>query len=186
MGLRITGGQWRGRVINTPKHNHVRPTTSRMRESLFSRLQWQLANTRFLDGYAGSGIMGLEALSRGASYVCAIEQNRQQAIQCQQNGALLGASPDHHQVITGAVENILAKPNGKKPFDIIYLDPPYPIVNQQWWDTLSPLLGNWLTPEGICLLEVPAKHTVDWPENHQRFDYGDSAIIQIKETGFQQ
>lgn len=180
MGLRITGGQWRGRVIATPKHRHVRPTTSRVRESVFSRLQPYLPDARFLDGYAGSGIIGLEALSRGANQVLAVEANKPQARHLIEHRETFELAESMYTVVNSPLEKLLAKPpKDNQRYDIIYLDPPYDLVTPTWWVNLSPHLPNWVCETSLILIEAPSRNTVDWPDEAKILPYGDTELIWL-------
>ena len=92
MGIRVTGGLFRGRVINSPEGLLVRPTGARTREAVFNILQ-DVSGFSVLDLFAGSGIMGIEALSRGASSVVAVENNRTQALAIKNNYRHLQITP---------------------------------------------------------------------------------------------
>lgn len=119
--LRIIGGQWRGRKIQFPALTSLRPTPDRVRETLFNWLTNHILDSHCLDAFAGSGALGLEALSRGAASVTFID-NQLPAIEaikahlekfnCQRGQCLHGQLPD----LTLATD---------KPFDIIFLDPPF-------------------------------------------------------------
>ena len=121
--MNITGGIYKGRKIIAPDENIVRPTLSKIRESVFSclfSLIGDFEKKSFLDMFAGSGIMGLEAVSRGFSSVLAIEKHPKVAQVLKKNYITLGENPN---VIIGNSLKILQKINNA--FDVIYLDPPY-------------------------------------------------------------
>lgn len=120
--MRIIGGEWRGRTIETPPGDRTRPTTDRVREALFSMLASRLgsfAELRVADLFAGSGALGLEALSRGAAHCTFVERDRSAVSALQANISTLGAAAD---VESRPVENIRA---ASAPYDLIFLDPPY-------------------------------------------------------------
>jgi 16S rRNA (guanine966-N2)-methyltransferase len=144
-----------------------------MRESIFSRFQFDLPGCRFLDLFAGSGIMGLEALSRGASFVLAIEAKPEQCRVMQRNFDAIGISDDELKVSTNDVLRLLATPCRKDPFDFVFLDPPY------GFKELSNLVhqcieNGWLKPDGVMIVE----HGIRDPdlEGFTRKDYGDTSI----------
>ncbi|MCK5917486.1 MAG: 16S rRNA (guanine(966)-N(2))-methyltransferase RsmD [Cocleimonas sp.] len=118
--LRIIGGKWRSRKLSFMSAPNLRPTPDRVRETLFNWLQNSIADTRCLDLFAGSGALGLEALSRGASEVIFIEKHRAAAQQLEKNLALLNAT---NSVIHHDAKHYLLEET--KPFDIIFLDPPF-------------------------------------------------------------
>ncbi len=119
--LRIIGGEWRGRKLNFPAIADLRPTADRIRETLFNWLQAEIPGARCLDLFAGSGAIGLEALSRSANEVVMVEQDRNAAAQIRQHLKTLGSQ-------TGRVENsdVFHYLKGISTcFDVVFLDPPY-------------------------------------------------------------
>lgn len=123
--MNIIAGKFRGHKLISPKGNQTRPTASRLREALFNICQGCILDSRFLDLFAGSGAMGLEALSRGACQATFIDSSKE-AIQClKKNASLLKVEEQCHilqgQIVT--LINWLAKQ--RESFDIIYADPPY-------------------------------------------------------------
>ena len=120
--MRIIAGQWRGRPIIAPKGDATRPTADRMREALFSMLASRLGSFEELavaDLFAGSGALGLEALSRGAASCVFVEQDRPAVDTLKANIAKLGAKADVR------AQSVLALPPATKPYDLILMDPPY-------------------------------------------------------------
>jgi len=120
--MRIIAGQWRGRPIIAPKGEATRPTADRMREALFSMLASRLGSFEDLavaDLFAGSGALGLEALSRGAASCVFVEQDRPAVDALKANIARLGAKADVR------AQSVLALPPATKPYDLILMDPPY-------------------------------------------------------------
>ena len=120
--MRIIAGQWRGRPIVAPKGEATRPTADRMREALFSMLASRLGSFDELavaDLFAGSGALGLEALSRGAASCVFVEQDRAAVDALKANIAKLGAKADVR------AQSVLALPPATKPYDLILMDPPY-------------------------------------------------------------
>jgi len=120
--MRITGGDLGGRRIKAPRGD-VRPTQDRVREALFSMLVERVPGCRFLDLFAGSGIVGLEAWSRGAAYVLWVESVRQTRLQLERTVASL--CDDGARVIGGDVLRVLSRLGMETPFDVIFADPPY-------------------------------------------------------------
>lgn len=123
--MKIVAGTFKHRKINAPKSDAVRPTSERLRESLFDICQGYIQDAAFLDLFAGSGAMGLEAISRGAKSATFIDNNRE-SIRCiQQNVENLGIK-DQTQVFSGDVFEAIAKLSQRgKVYGIIYADPPY-------------------------------------------------------------
>jgi 16S rRNA (guanine(966)-N(2))-methyltransferase RsmD len=126
--LRITGGQARGRIIPSPKGGEVRPTASKIRQALFNVLRARVTGARFLDLFAGTGLIGIEALSRGAQSLVAVEHNRKMAQSIEASLQQLGFQAE---VICADVSKVLQnfgrnqKTNKRIQFDIIFADPPY-------------------------------------------------------------
>ena len=119
--MRIIAGKWRGRVIEAPPGRSTRPTADRVRETLFSMLTSRLGSfedLRVADLFAGSGALGLEALSRGAQSGTFVENNSAAAAAIRRNADKLGVAV---QVLAGSA---LSLP-GSEPFDVIFADPPY-------------------------------------------------------------
>ena len=119
--LRIIAGKWRGRKFRFPQAD-IRPTPDRVRETLFNWLQHSIAGTRCLDLFAGSGALGLEALSRGAREVVFVEESRAPAQALMAELERLGGL-SRARVLETTAERFLAAPG--EPFDGIFLDPPY-------------------------------------------------------------
>ena len=147
--VRIIGGAWRGRRVHFPDMPALRPTPDRVRETLFNWLQHSLAGTRCLDLFAGSGALGLEALSRGAAEVVFVEQFPAAARTLQEQLVRLGGAGKGRVMEMGAAR-FLRTP--AKPFDIVFLDPPF---GKNALAEYVPMLdsGHWLTPSGLVYLE---------------------------------
>jgi 16S rRNA (guanine966-N2)-methyltransferase len=147
--VRIIAGAWRGRRVHFPDMPGLRPTPDRVRETLFNWLQPSIADTRCLDLFAGSGALGLEALSRGAKEVVFVEQFPAAARPLQQQLVRFGAAARGRVMELGAAR-FLRTPDA--PFDIAFLDPPF---GKDALAEYIPLLdeGNWLKPGGLVYLE---------------------------------
>jgi 16S rRNA (guanine966-N2)-methyltransferase len=147
--VRIIGGAWRGRRVHFPDLPDLRPTPDRVRETLFNWLQHSLSGTRCLDLFAGSGALGLEALSRGAADVVFVEQFPAAARTLQDQLVRLGGGSKGHVMEMGAAR-FLRTP--AKPFDIVFLDPPF---GKGALAEYIPMLdcGNWLSVGGLIYLE---------------------------------
>ena len=118
--MRIIAGEFKSRRIKSVPGEDVRPTPDRLRESLFSILQPRLEDAVFLDAYAGTGAVGLEAVSRGASKAILIEKNREAMTALEENVRSLGVQ-SRVQVIKGSAHVYM----GSHPADIVFIDPPY-------------------------------------------------------------
>lgn len=121
--LRIIGGKWRGRKARFPDRPEVRPTLDRVRETLFNWLTQDIAGSRCIDVFAGSGALGLEALSRGAGHVTFIEQDASVCRYLTDTLTAFGADSDRYQVINADAFKFLST-NGST-FDIAFLDAPF-------------------------------------------------------------
>ncbi|TAJ03216.1 16S rRNA (guanine(966)-N(2))-methyltransferase [Pectobacterium versatile] len=161
--IRIIGGQWRGRKLPVPDSPGLRPTTDRVRETLFNWLAPVIQQARCLDCFAGSGALGLEALSRYAAHATLLEMERAVAQQLTQNLALLRA--ENAEVVNTDALSWLAKPG--TPFDVVFLDPPFrkELLN----NTLALLeQQGWLAPDAWIYVETEAENAqLTIPENWQ-------------------
>lgn len=122
--MQIVGGKFRGHKINAPKGSNTRPTSSRLREALFNIVQSYIDDATFLDLYAGSGAMGLEALSRGAHKATFVDNNREALACISANTKQLKVEPSSI-ILKGDVFQMLEMLTRKTQFDIIYADAPY-------------------------------------------------------------
>jgi 16S rRNA (guanine966-N2)-methyltransferase len=181
---RIIAGRHRGRRLEVPRGLVVRPSAERLREALFSILEHQdplLAGARFLDLYAGSGAVGLEALSRGAARLVAVEADRAAAAAFRRNVEKLGEGERCRLMIGDATR----LPRTVEPFDIAYLDPPY-------GSGLAPpalaslAAGGWLAPAALVVVELAAREAMAAPaglalEDERR--YGAGRIVLLRAPG---
>jgi 16S rRNA (guanine966-N2)-methyltransferase len=147
--VRIIGGGWRGRRVNFPDIPGLRPTPDRVRETLFNWLQHAVAGARCLDLFAGSGALGLEALSRGAREVVFVEQAVAASRVLQEQLIRFGADRKGRVVEMGAARYLRA---AAQPFDIVFLDPPF---GRDALAEYVPMLdsANWLNVGGLVYLE---------------------------------
>lgn len=157
---RIIAGAARGRPLRTPRGGATRPTADRVREALFSALESELgtvAGVRFLDLYAGSGAVGLEARSRGAAYVELVEADRATAALIRANAKSLGF--DHVTVRAGKVERWVAEhadaaETSAAPFDVVYVDPPYSVEARTVAELLREVvLSGRLAADAVVVVE---------------------------------
>jgi len=154
--VKIIGGQWRGTKLPVLLKDDVRPTSSRVRETLFNWLQSYIAGSDCLDLYAGSGALGLEALSRGANTAVMVEKDRQVAKLLSDQVNKLQS--EHALVICGdATDYILSTQN---KFDLIFLDPPFSKINPL--EILNLIVEKkLLKPNGLVYTEYSAKTCSD-------------------------
>lgn len=153
--MRIIGGKWRGRKVSFAQFDEIRPTPNRIRETLFNWLQGYVHDARCLELYAGSGILSLEALSRGAKSVTLVEQSRQVHQHLQSELANISDDAQSYRCINQPAIN-WATNQSEGPFDIIFLDPPFAGLEL---NTVLPLIRaqKLLSANGIIYIESPAK-----------------------------
>ena len=176
--MRITGGIHRGRILKVPDGLEVRPTQDRVREALFNILMHDIAGARFLDVFAGSGAVGLEAMSRGAASVTFVERSPRHIAYIKSNAAMLKLAPE---IIQADAYQYLAGFSGS-PFDIVYADPPYALGEEQGFETVLKNLAerNVLKPEGLFIAEttfrMSATDLPGWDLCRDR-EYGKTRLI---------
>ncbi|MBL1274344.1 MAG: 16S rRNA (guanine966-N2)-methyltransferase [Marinobacter maritimus] len=153
--LRIIGGDWRSRKLRFPDAGGVRPTPARTRETLFNWLSFHIAGSNCLDLFAGSGALGLEALSRGAARATLVDSSAPLATALRDNLRMLGS--ESGTVSCTSVDTYLSQP-AQQPFDIVFMDPPF---RKGWLTTLLPLIDvhGWIKPGGWVYVE----HESDLP-----------------------
>ena len=192
MAIIITGGTLKGRRITPPPQPKqgpcpTRPTTGRVRESIMAVLTPYLTACRFMDGFAGSGIMGFEALSRGASHVLAIEPNAKQHRLIQANAVAMGLISSQYENRCHRIEALLAKPNPNTPYDIAYWDPPYEVYEGLPVDDMltNAMSQGWFHSETRLLLEHPPswapKNVAGWSRVDER-NYGDTVVSVLQQA----
>ncbi len=180
---RIVAGSAGGRTLAVPPQG-TRPTSERVREALFSRLEHLdvVAGARVLDCYAGSGALGLEAASRGAREVVLVEAARVASDVCRRNVATLGLG-DRVAVVRDRAERYVARPRtGAAPgvlWDLVLLDPPYDLPEAELTTVLGGLVGG-LAPHAVVVVERSTRSPAPtWPEGlellHTRA-YGETAV----------
>jgi 16S rRNA (guanine966-N2)-methyltransferase len=145
--VRIVAGEWRGRRIAVPDGTSVRPTPDRVRETVFNWLRDSLPGARCLDLYAGTGVLGFEALSRGAAAAWFVERDEALVEALHAAGRQLGASP---QIVRRDALAFL-RDAVSTHFDVVFLDPP----DTEALDPLLELLPRWLAPQAQIYIERP-------------------------------
>jgi 16S rRNA (guanine966-N2)-methyltransferase len=182
--MRIVGGKFRGKVLTSPEDDSIRPTADRTRESVFnilaSRLGASLDGLRVLDLFAGTGALGLEALSRGASHVTFVDTGADAR----------GLIRDHIEAFgAGGVAKLLRRDatalgeaGTMGPVDLVFLDPPYGkgLAEQA---LVSLRNGGWLKPETLLVLEEGSEVPVMLPDGFvldDRREYGAAAVHFIR------
>jgi len=183
MSLRVIAGSLKGRRLATPDWPGLRPTSDRLRETLFNIVAPRIASARVIDGYAGTGAVGIEALSRGASHVTFIEADPRAVRLIEQNLDRCGIDPeadDRCSIIRGSFTNVVrAAPTAPmhRDVDLILLDPPY---DEPDIEAVLVAAAHVLAPSGLIVLEharrrvLPA--SVDGLRLARTVPSGDSAL----------
>ncbi|QLQ10340.1 MAG: 16S rRNA (guanine(966)-N(2))-methyltransferase RsmD [Nocardioidaceae bacterium] len=190
---RIISGTAGGRRLRTPPGDLTRPTSDRVREALFSALTSEfgsLSGLRFLDLFAGSGAVGLEALSRGAAAVTLVDSDRRAAATAAENARMLGFA--QARVLQRPVAAVLASTPAAAgslvdvevasgAYDIAFLDPPYALADDELHELLEALVERgWLSPGALVVVERSKRSKApDWPEGivlDTRANYGETTL----------
>lgn len=176
--LRIIGGEFRGRVLNFPAASGLRPTGNRIRETLFNWLMPVLPGSRCLDLFAGSGALGLEALSRGATCCTFVELNAAAAHALGANIALLGCSKAKVMHRDGLKWLEQGPPAA---YDLVFLDPPF--TEALWQPAITALEARWLAPCAYIYAETPRNWPLDVPPNWRthRVKYAGAVAYRLYE-----
>ena len=159
---RIIAGTHGGRRLSAPAGAQTRPTSDRVREAFFSALDTMvdLDGARFADLYAGSGAVGLEALSRGATFTLLVESDARAARVIRDNIVALRAG-ESARLVTGKVSQVLTTPPEGGPFDVVFADPPYAVPDDEVTEMQQALVDNgWLAPDAVVVLERSTRTAV--------------------------
>jgi len=178
--MRVVGGRFKGRALVGPRSQAIRPTSDRLRESLFNilshRFDLPAPETRVLDLFAGTGALALEALSRGAAYAVMIETGTQGRGLIRENVDALGLTGvtkifRRDATKLGAAGTIAA-------FDLVFCDPPYGKgLGEQ--ALASALAGGWIAPRGLAVLEERADTRIDLPDGFTILDRRQAGDTQL-------
>jgi 16S rRNA (guanine966-N2)-methyltransferase len=150
--MRIIAGAYKGRNLKSPPSMNVRPTSDRLRETLFNVIAPRIQDARFLDLCAGTGAVGIEALSRGASHATFVDRSRRSCKLIEANLELCRAPEEQHEIYGSEASEFLRQTRSE-PWDIIFFDPPY---KEEYLKTLAFLGSNTsklLTDEGLVIVE---------------------------------
>ncbi|MDN3453455.1 MULTISPECIES: 16S rRNA (guanine(966)-N(2))-methyltransferase RsmD [unclassified Psychrobacter] len=152
--VRIIGGQFKRRIVSFIDADGLRPTPDRLRETLFNWLLADIHGAYVLDSCAGSGVLGFEALSRGAAHTTFIEINTAQSNMLRQSAEQLRLDAAAYQIITGTAEQILSQDQlTTRPFNVVFIDPPY--AQDLWQPILTVLITQSLIDtETLIYLEA--------------------------------
>jgi 16S rRNA (guanine966-N2)-methyltransferase len=190
--MRIIAGTLKGRRLAAPTWEGLRPTSDKLRETLFNVIAGRMENARFLDGFAGTGAVGLEALSRGAAHVTFIERDPRACRLIDQNAERCGVTGGYIIVRGGFDEKESRASRGSArrsppgplgPFDVIFLDPPYadPVINDAMRAAMT-----WLAPSGLLIVEHAARDPIAEPAGARLtrdLKSGDSALAFMERVG---
>ena len=184
--MRIVAGRFRGLTLATPKDARVRPTSDRVREAIFNVLAhndfgigFRLQDARVLDLFAGTGALGLEALSRGAKYVLFVDDHAESRALIRQNVEVAnatGATKIWRRDATGLGP---LPGNAGGPFELVFMDPPYR-KGLVAGALASMREGRWLAPRALIVAEMAEDEIVaspDWVESVDERSYGDTKIV---------
>ncbi len=160
--VRVIGGRWRGTRLPVGDSPGLRPTSDRARETLFNWLQPVLPGARVLDLFAGSGVLGIEALSRGAADVLLVEREPALARMIEVSLRRLDADAPARVVRADALEFLRLPAHGR--FDIVFVDPPF---DAGLWKPVLEALGPWLSSDAWLYLESPPAAGVEPPAGWQ-------------------
>lgn len=174
--MKILSGIYKNRQLKTPKGDRTRPTSSKIRGSVFDILQGEIEGARFLDLFAGSGGMGIEALSRGAKSAVFVEKDRNATSCIRENLSALGAEAKLYPIDALAAVKKLQKLG--EVFDLIYVDPPYALNVSSLMQQLPSLLAE----DGRLFLEQGkrAEISTDLLELARERHFGDTTLFEYK------
>jgi len=182
--MRIVAGRFKGFKLDSPRTRNIRPTADRVREALFSIIAARVPDARVLDLFAGTGALGLEALSRGAAEAVFVDQSAEAVKIIRTNIQRLGVD-DRVEVFHGDVAQVLRRLAGRNSrFDLIFMDPPY---GKGLVEMTLIRLGELADADAMLIAEHPAKEiapdcSVEWRRIDRR-SYGDTAVsFYCKET----
>lgn len=182
--MRIIGGKHRGRALKAPSGQSVRPTSDRLRETLFNVLAHAyddpVQDARVLDLFAGTGALGFEALSRGAAHVLFVDEGVEARSLLRANTELMGAAGVTRIFRRDATR--LGDIGALEPFTLVFADPPYGrgLAEKA---LASAKAGGWLKPGALCVVEEEGAAEITPPEGFEvleRRDYGDSQLVFLR------
>jgi 16S rRNA (guanine(966)-N(2))-methyltransferase RsmD len=157
--MRIIAGKFRGRRLKSPPSLQTRPTSDRLRETLFNILAPRIVGARVLDLCAGTGAVGIEALSRGAAHATFVDQSRKMGALIEENIEALKVDENEIEIVTSEAFDFLRKLSKKAtpPFDLIFFDPPYAADYEIVFDYIGEHATEVLTKTGVLIVEHDKK-----------------------------
>jgi 16S rRNA (guanine966-N2)-methyltransferase len=184
--VRIVGGRLRGRALAAPKSQRIRPTADRLREALFNILMHAydnpIAGARVLDLFAGTGALGLEAVSRGAAFALFVDEEAEARALMRQNVEALGVAAATRIFRRDATK--LGPAHPVEPFSLVFLDPPYGRGLAEA-ALVSAREGGWLTSEALIVVEESVEAGFKAPEGFEelerrRYDDTEFTILRVR------
>jgi 16S rRNA (guanine(966)-N(2))-methyltransferase RsmD len=164
--MRVIAGEFKGRRLKTPEWEGLRPTSDKVRETLFNIIATRIPGARVLDGYAGTGASGIEALSRGAAHVTFVERDRRAVALIESNLALCGIRQGY-TIQCGDIASALTRLEGAAEFDLILLDPPYDADPDTVTEALEAAAVH-VPANGLLVLERATRREPGVPANVER------------------
>lgn len=185
--MRIVGGELHGRTLKAPASQNIRPTSDRLRESLFNILVHgygdPVTGAKVIDIFAGTGALGLEALSRGASFALFVDESAEARGLIRSNVEAFGLG-GITRIFRRNAARLGAMPK-QAPFTLAFLDPPYGKgLGEQALASLRE--GGWLAEDALVILEESASAAIDLPEGYavlDRREYGDTQVLVMRHRG---
>lgn len=187
--MRIISGKYRGRKLKSPPSLQTRPTSDRLRETLFNVLAPRIKGARFLDLCAGSGAVGIEALSRGAAHATFVDQSRRMCALIEANLEALGVSEDEGEVVCSEASAFLQRLIKKGPprLDIVFFDPPYVTDYEAVLDYVGEHTAQLLAKDGLMIVEHHKKKELKEKfgslHRYRSLKQGDSCLSFYSNTG---
>jgi 16S rRNA (guanine966-N2)-methyltransferase len=182
--MRVVGGSLRGRTLAAPKSQQIRPTADRLRESLFNILTHAygdpITGARVLDLFAGTGALGIEALSRGAAFALFVDDGAEARALLRENVATLGLGGTSRVFRRDATK--LGPAHPVEPFSLVFLDPPYGrgLAEQALAAARD---GGWLLPDALIVVEEATKSAFTAPQGFNEIErraYDDTEFVMLR------
>jgi 16S rRNA (guanine966-N2)-methyltransferase len=187
--MRIISGKYRGRKLQSPPSLQTRPTSDRLRETLFNILASRIRGARFLDLCAGSGAVGIEALSRGAAHVTYVDQSRRMCALIEANLDEVGVDDDEREVVCSEVTAFLRRLIKKEPprLDLVFFDPPYVTDYETVLDYVGKHGAQLLAEDGLMIVEHHKKKELNEEfgelRRYRLLQQGDSCLSFYSNAG---
>lgn len=183
--MRIIAGAYKGRTLKSPPSMNVRPTSDRLRETLFNVIAPRIEDSSFLDLCAGSGAVGIEALSRGASHATFVDRSRKSCGLIEANLELCSVPEEQQAIYCSEAYEFLRQPTSP-PWDIVFFDPPYKNDYLKTLEFLGTNASKLLTGEGMLIVEHHHKNALPETVGNLRrtrvLKQGDSSLSFYQRT----